>query len=202
MLGLAPQTCGLNNTDFFCPHRPQHRCLPRSERCTKAGVCLNPETDAEDGCYVSHAAMGYEVKLGQAQFAGSHGSLVDHQFVTYRGFTYEFREEYGVQVLDISDPLYKYRNGAHGFRSSSTKGTSVCLWEDATEFGKQWVTGKNWLCANNCKNFAKMLMGFLVTSRCNRLPSLGEEERQRVVGQWLESYCGSCNVTDNHRSEL
>lgn len=202
VLEVAPQTCGLNNTEFFCPHRPQKTCLPRSERCTDANVCRNPSTGFEDSCYLSQSAMGFEVRLGQAQFADRHGTVISQQFVTYRGFTYEFGEEYGVQILDISDPLYKYKNGAHGFRSSSAKGTSLCLWEDATEFSKQWVVGENWHCSNNCSNFAKMLLGFLTSSRCNRIPSLSEDERQRVVGQWLEKYCSSCNVTDNHRSEL
>lgn len=54
------------------------------------------------------------MQLGHAQLfsSGSKKELppIEHQFVTYRGFTYKFGKNYAVQILDISDPIYKYIN--------------------------------------------------------------------------------------------
>ena len=116
--GIAPQTCGADNVNFYCPYDLMDRCKPRNQRCTGSNVCINPATMTEDECLETRPGE-YRVQLGHAKLTDSSSSKkrslrlkLEHQFIiTFRGFTYEFGKSYGVQVLDIIDPMYKYLNG-------------------------------------------------------------------------------------------
>ena len=137
--GVAPQTCGTDNTNFYCPY--DGMCKPRSQRCTPGSrICDNPANTMEEGCLSDTSPPGeYIIKLGHAEL-GLSGSrkriILEHRFITFRGFTYEFGSSYGVQILDITDPMYKYING-QGLNSNGieTLGSSYCTWEDANMHG-------------------------------------------------------------------
>ena len=133
--GIAPQTCGTDNTNYYCP--VDRLCKPRSQRCTHANVCNNPDTNTEDGCYETSISGLYNVQLGHAKlgFFGSKQYALEHQFIIYRGFAYEFGKSYGVQILDTADPQYKYRNGMDlNSKGIEVVGSGYCTWEDATSF--------------------------------------------------------------------
>ena len=55
---------------------------------------------------------------------------INHWFVEYRGFAYEFGRCYGVQELDLNDPKYKYvKPGLHKNAkviSAELMGSSSC----------------------------------------------------------------------------
>ena len=131
--GVAPQTCGTNNMNFYCPYDSVDRCKPRNQRCTGSDICNNPNTMTEDDCSETSNPGQYYVFLGHAKLSDSSGKkrsikiYPEHRFVTFRGFTYEFGKSYGVQVLDISDPIYIYING-QGLNSRGIKriGSSYC----------------------------------------------------------------------------
>lgn len=80
------------------------------------GVCINTTTNTENG-YHPNVSGRYNVLLGRSSLLGSSRRKrklkfyeFNHQFIVYRGFTYEFGEKNGVQILDIADPQYKYHN--------------------------------------------------------------------------------------------
>ena len=107
--GVADQTCdgtSKANSKFYCPYDEQ--CKARSLRCVGANVCNNPATNSEEGCYETSIPGKYRVRLGHSTFIipKTISGGVEHQFIEYRGFTYEFGGTYGVQILDTADPLY------------------------------------------------------------------------------------------------
>ena len=152
--GIANQTCGTNNTNFYCP--VDKLCKPRSQRCTHANVCNNPTTNTEDGCYETSVSGLYNIQLGHAKlrFSGSKQYALEHQFIVYRGFTYKFGKSYKVQILDTADPIYKYHNSMHLNRKGiEVVGSGYCKCEDATSFANGWHKRYK-LLKNNCQDFA------------------------------------------------
>ena len=157
--GPDPQTCGTNNTKFYCP--VDGICKPRDQRCTLPSVCINTTTNIENGCHPNVSGY-YNILLGHAKLFGSKRNYsFEHQFVEYRGFVYEFGKRYKVQILDTADPLYKYRNGMKLNRKGiEVVGISNCTWKEATKFADSW--DKNYrLCRNNCQDFAEALIAHL-----------------------------------------
>ena len=169
--GIAPQTCGTNNTKFYCP--VDGMCKPRHQRCTLPSVCINTTTNIEDGCHPNDSEH-YNILLGHAElgilFLKRRIKLKpEHQFVEYRGFVYEFGKKYKVQILDTADPLYKYRNGMNlKGKGIEVVGISSCTWEEATNFTNTW-NKKYKLCTNNCQHFAEELIDHL-KSDCRPKP--------------------------------
>ena len=189
--GIAPQTCGTDNTNFYCP--VDELCKPRSQRCTRANVCNSPDTNTEDGCYETSLSELYNIQLGHAKlgFFGSKQYALEHQFNVYRGFAYEFGKSYGVQILDIADPQYKYRNGMHlNSKGIEVVGSGYCTWEDATSFANGW--DKNYhLIKNNCQHFAIALKEFLTTGVCSVLTS---EDRTVNLNQQINDILQNCSI--------
>ena len=187
--GVAQQTCGTER--FYCPYSAQQfgQCLPRARRCTGSDICSNPNTGTEDQCYEDlHNPGRYFVILAHARLFSrsrkrSSSLKLEHQFITYRGFTYEFGLSYGVQVLDIADPSYKYEGGRE-VKYTEVVGTSSCTWEDAKMFVQSWRNNKKYhFLTSNCQAFAKALADTLLHSPCAR-----SRKRRQVDSSKLEGY--------------
>ena len=218
--GKAPQTCGTDNSAFYCQYR-QPMCQPRSLRCTESNVCLNPNTNLEEGCKRDPENGGYAVYLGRSPISSSSSSSeqgilgifnnlfnifdkneIEHRFITYRGFTYEFGKGYGVQILDINDPQYKYKDGKDVKGPLEYQGPSQCTWENATEFCDMFDTRYR-LRKNNCKHFAEkltktLLKGPCATSKRKRSEQISLEEYIRQLLQ--NDSCSDTNTTDSSSS--
>ena len=186
----ARQTCGLENTNFYCPI--DDICKPRAQRCTRSTICINPHTRMEDDCFEGSFPGQYKVRLGHAKL-GISGSRKreshlkpEHQFITFRGFTYEFGL-YGVQILDVLDPEYKYRGGKN-LKSKGIKivGSSYCTWEDATEFANSWQNKKYNLFTQNCQYFADAMKTFLLGDMCNQPRSSGRNKRHASLTNYID----------------
>ena len=148
--GVADQTCdgtSKANCRFYCPY--DKKCKARFLRCIGANVCNNPATNKEEGCHETSTFGKYKVLLGRADLSKRKRFVrLEHQFIKYRGFAYEFGKSYGVQILDTADPKYKYKDGAN-LNGLRVVGYSYCTWRDATKFANKW--NKNYgLFRNNC----------------------------------------------------
>ena len=177
--GVAPQTCGTDNKNFYCPQDKQ--CKPRNQRCTGSRVCQNAN---EVACYPTTSPGQYEIRLGHSYLFGSSGSgigrkkryAIEHQFVMFRGLTYEFGKSYGVQILDTLDPKYKYVNNKDVIKIEKA-GSSYCTWEDATRMADSWDTRYK-LFSRNCQDFAKAMIKFLTTDQCNQPSNKNGEQKE------------------------
>ena len=207
--GKAPQTCGTDNSAFYCQYR-QPMCQPRSQRCTESNICLNPNTNLEEGCEKDPVNGGYAIYLGRSplfSLSSKKRNILDyeweHQFITYRGFTYEFGKGYGVQILDINDPLYKYKDGKD-VTSTEKKGSSQCTWEDATTFCRLFESdGEYEADGRNCQDFAAELLYTLLNDTCassqrKRSEQISLEEFVRQLFQ--NRSCNDTNTTDSSSS--
>ncbi|XP_028411806.1 uncharacterized protein LOC114534546 [Dendronephthya gigantea] len=183
--GVAPQTCGTDNVNFYCPYAdPNNRCKPRRQRCNRNNICINPSTRKEEDCSETSNPGEYYVLLGHAKLSDSSSKKrsiktnLEHPFVTFRGFTYEFGVSYGVQVLDVADPKYKYKSGKNLNSKGIEKfGRSYCNWEDANKVVDGWRDEKYQLVLNNCQHFAEAMTDVLIYGPCNR-PSVSRGKRQ------------------------
>ena len=127
-----------------------------------------------DNCSETSNPGQYDVFLGHAKLFDSFKKKrslkipLEHQFITFCGFTYEFGKSYGVQVLDIGDPIYKYIN-AQGLNSDGIEqvGSSYCSWEDANMVVEMWKIAKYRLFTNNCQHFAAAMSHVLIHGPCN-----------------------------------
>ena len=124
----APDTYGRDG--FLCP--VDLRCKSASQRCLgpSSRVCAR-NGEMEEGCGYDTSRQQYKYYLGKSSLSSSSSSSSSrtkrgytrclkllvykfyHNFVDYRGFTFEFGR-YGVQVLDKNDLNYKYRAVALG----------------------------------------------------------------------------------------
>ena len=192
--GVAPQTCGTDR--FYCRYSTQ-QCLPRTQRCTGSNVCNNPDTGAEELCNEDRRnPRHYFVLLAHTNldFLGSKKrSSVEHQFITYRGFTYEFGKSYKVQVLDIADPIYKYAGG-RDVEFTERLGPSSCTMEDANLFVENWRNDQKYkLFTTNCQHFASALKDTLLHSPCAQ----GRKRRQvdnSDLRQYIDQQLRNCSL--------
>lgn len=200
--GVAPQTCGTIN--FYCPYDQRDHCKPRRQRCIGSNTCNNPNTSKEEDCSETSNPGEYYVFLGHAKLIDSSSSKkrsikikLEHQFVTFRGFTYEFGKFYGVQVLDIADPIYKYKNGQYLNSNGIERiGRSYCSWEDANKVVEEWKSKKYKLFTNNCQHFADALSDVLINGPCNRpTASRGKREDNDVeLPQYIDGQLRNCSL--------
>ena len=165
--GTAPQTCP---TGYYCPNDRQCKS-PRSDRCTSSQDCTGL-----DDCY-READGSYLIRIGRSPLTNSGSSSkftfpeLNHQFVVYRGFTYEFGADY-LQVLDIADPKYRYA-GDKDVTGYTTDGTSCCTYDDAMMFVNSWnlkyeYSVFGFFGGKNCQHFAKAFSNFLQSDSCNQ----------------------------------
>lgn len=209
--GVAPQTCETNQ--FYCQYSAQ-QCLPRTQRCIGSNVCNNPNTGAEELCNeVSQNPGHYFVQLAHANL-GLSGSRKrssglnlrpEHQFITYRGFTYEFGSSYGVQVLDIADPIYKYAGG-RDVKSTEIVGSSSCTMEDANMFVEFWRNDEEYnLITNNCQDFACALQDVLLYGPCTQSRNrrqVDNNDLRQYIDRQLRNCSLVCCEERSHSSKL
>lgn len=197
--GPAPQTCPKG---YYCPNGMACPCkdcrYPRSARCTPKQDC--PRLDE---CYRQPGGC-YLIRIGHAKLfnSSSNKTLLEHQFVIYRGFAYEFGKGYSTQVLDITDPKYKYDGGRHlNSNGITNEGTSCCTYEEVMIFVKRWSMkyhDYHPLC-NNCQHFARCLRKYLKTSSCNQqkaVCTLNAELKAILLGeidQILSNHATMCD---------
>ena len=192
--GPAPQLCGNNN--FYCP--VDQMCKPRNQRCTGSNICL--ENGVEDKCDCRASDGKCPVYLGtspvfdsifsskrdlQARISSPTDASsclkflsdtpIEHQFIDFKGFTYEFGKSYLKQVLDRNEPLtpygYKYRpGGPDEVTSYNHVGDSDCTYEEVMVFVNDFYN-RYCACTHNCQDFAQGLQRWLVTDNCNRVRS-------------------------------
>ena len=171
------QVCG--NSNYYCTVKNQ--CLPRLYRCVGRGLCLN-FNGLEDGCNCDGSYRSCEVYLGRTTLLSSsswskkrnvgvscasflyNGGRFEHQFVTYRGFTWEFGKSYLTQALDINDPNYKYNRPAErrGIKDITPMGSSSCTYDQVMAFTNDFDY-RYCLCTNNCQHFAQGLITWLLS---------------------------------------
>ena len=194
--GVAPQYCGTSNTNYYCP--ADGICKSRSQRCTNNEVC-DYGGNANDRCFMTTSGA-YTVQLGHANLFGSsslkRSTMYEHRFIQYRGFTYEFGKGYGVQILDVNDPDYKYRNNQNiNSGGINNAGNGYCTWEAATMFTQMWKKEDYQLDSNNCQHFADALKKLLTTGSCAQQQSLKKrEDRMNQLQQEIDAILTDCNV--------
>jgi len=205
---VARQSCGTNNAEYCCPSGGQScLCTQRSKRCTSSEQCDYQDMGGVGGdkCFATSGGL-YEVKLGRSPLLGSSSKrkrlAFEHQFIQYRGFTYEFGKGYGVQILDVNDPIYKYKSN-RDVTSIKFVGTSQCSWEEATLFTTMWKKSDYRLFSNNCQHFADALKVFLTGSSCSDGSSRNKRQTQGVLEAEIDQILTDCNITccyDNNDS--
>ena len=158
--GLTAQRCGTDNTMYYCPM--DESCHPREEHCTLASNCIDRH-EVENKCYKSEIKKAYTIYLGHAFPVAAGSSLSEHQFIQYRGFTYEFTPRYGVQILDVNDPDYKYLNQRNITRNGiQNVGHSYCTWLDTTLCAERGGRKATTICSlENVKSFPLLCCGTL-----------------------------------------
>jgi hypothetical protein len=183
-------------------------CLPRTDRCTQSDSspqCLQKTYEhceynaANDRFKVfkhstplltSRGIVGDTIEGLKCLYNYAKGELkVEHQFITYRGFLYEFGT-YGTRIQDPSGPNYEYRT-----REASPPeevGDSSCTYDSVVNFNRLWENYK--LCSNNCQNYAKGLGQYLIgdctmpTRKRNAARS--DEERDRQMAEYIFKLAG------------
>ena len=191
--GLTAQRCGTDNTMYYCPL--DESCHPREERCTLASNCIDRH-EVENKCYKSEIEKAYTIYLGHAFPVAAGSSLSEHQFIQYRGFTYEFAPRYGVQILDVNDPDYKYLNQRNITRNGiQNVGHSYCTWLDTTLFAERWQKGDHNLFTRKCEKFPTALLWYLTHGICStpRIPPK-RQDRYGLLEIEIDGIFKDCNL--------
>lgn len=151
---LEDEYCGKER--FYCPH--DSKCYDRELRCTSAKVCVSNANSTEEKCYESETPGRYNIFRKESLLVVNI-SAINHWFVEYRGFVYEFGNG-GDQELDVNDPNYKYGPGRVKVVNQELKGSSSCTREQVTSFIKKWkIDHPDYrLFANNCQDFSEALI--------------------------------------------
>lgn len=179
------QICGTEG--FYCPVDSQ--CKDRSLRCSGANVCIHPNTGMEGNCDSSN--RGYYIKLGRTSlFSGRKRLETNHQLLSYRGFVYEFGCGYGVQILDLNDPRYKYGNTVVDFE---TQGTSECTYDQALIFTYSWSRRYN-LFTHNCQHFASELSRYLMSAQCRNFNKRDTADLSEFADNLIANCTECCEV--------
>jgi len=200
--GPTPQRCGTDNTMYFCPLHES--CFPRRERCTLASHCIDRH-DVENKCYKSEIEKAYTIYMGHAFPIAAGSSLSEHTFIQYRGFTYEFGPSYGVQILDVNDPDYKYLNQRNITRNGiQNVGHSYCTWLDTTLFANRWHNDKHDIFTRNCEEkFPTAFLWFLTHGICStpRIP-LKRQDRYGLLELEIDAIFEDCNLVCCHGNNI
>ena len=194
--GPALQTCG--TTNFYCP--VDDGCKPRTQRCTGSNICIDQATSTEPLCDEAYNGR-YTVFLGHTYLSSS-GSLskrtsLEHRFITFRGFTYEYGSTYDAQELDVADPIYKYKDGRNlNSKGIETVGSSYCHRSDALMLSRMWLADDYGLITNNCQHFADALQALLLYGPCIISPGpIGKrEDNSEELVQYIDGLLRNCSV--------
>ena len=163
----------LNETIYWCPS--ERVCYRREIRCTEREVCRYEKN--ADGCFKdewyhprAHSVLIGRARLVSAKEWSSWYSRYEHQFLQYRGFTYEYGSK-GVYVRDINDKFFFYRRTNRDFsfigEGLVIVGHSYCTHNEIREFATIWEMFPYQGFINNCKDFVDALKSFLTTGFCS-----------------------------------
>ena len=156
--------------------------------------CTCIGTDGEEaGCDGSNSA--YTIKLGRTSLLKK-GLLPDvefnHQLISYRGFVYEYGCNYGVQILDLNDPDYKYDGITVEFE---TAGSNSCTYGQVLPFTMSW--GRRYsIRKHNCQHFASKLAEYLKTAQCSGSRKRNTEELTAFADNLVFNCTECCEVAD------
>ena len=186
----AMQTCG--NTNFLCPVDGQ--CKSRLQRCINSNICVQPQSGVEENC--DELSNGrYNIRLGRTplikkkrDYDANYHEL-QHHFISYRGFVYEFGCKYSVQILDQNDPNFKYMD--ESAVTYEDIGDSICTYEETLQFTEEWKRKYN-LISSNCQHFADLLCRYLQTAKCQS----SSLEQHREYAKELIDGCTECCEAD------
>ena len=180
-----PEVQRCEDDNFFCP--VDSECKPRSLRCMTDSVCVSGLS--EENCYESGSS--YNIYIGHSSLSSKKRQYKhEHQFVRYRGFTYELGSGYGVQILDLNDPNYKYKNKEVTYTKS---GVSKCTYDETLSLTKQLSPNYD-IRSNNCQHFARDFSKLLKNAPC------GSRKRQSTnLDEYAEEVIDEC--TDCCESE-
>ena len=194
----TPPVCG--NNKFYCPGSSQtYQCVARSERCTgdaQSNMCRMK----------TYEYCNYDMKTGkfevwrystnlQSSFSGRKRLSLEHQFIVYRGFMYEFGR-YGTRVQDPNDPKYEYGPGRRASRNPKRLGLSSCTYGQVMEFVTIWSKNPYKLFSRNCQHFVKGLGAYL-TDNCSRAPSRRQKSQSKEdFARYIFSIAGT-NCTNS-----
>lgn len=123
---------------------------------------------------------------------------LEHQFITYRGFTYEYGSSYNAQSLDINDPDYKYKNGKDlNSRGITNLGSSYCTWEDVQIYISKpmWRKSEYLTFEHNCQDFTIGLGCYLTgsDSPCNQPPSRRKKRQAGDSSAYIDRLLANCS---------
>ena len=185
--------CG-DSEGFYCTGESDSsdKCKPRYQRCVSSDVCAD-----EDGCGQTSNDGEYTINLGHSELGcfGFKRTILEHRFVTYRGFTYEFGKNYGVQTLDINDPDYKYINGRWlNSGGIEVTGTSYCTQDDADLIAQSWSNKKYNLFTRNCQHFAKAMITALTETSCNQPAVYRSDRRGEDLRREIDRILTNCSI--------
>jgi len=157
-----------NSVSYYCPS--SRRCDDREVRCTSLETC-NYRDNASDNCARNKIFPGaFDVKLGHVRpNFWVPQPLLHHNFIQYRGLTYEFGFGYEGQVLDVNDPFYKYGRISYWTftkRGLEDVGVSYCDSNDIRFFMEFWGLLPFQKIRNKCVQFTKALELFLISGPC------------------------------------
>uniref|UniRef100_A0A1X7VD07 LRAT domain-containing protein n=1 Tax=Amphimedon queenslandica TaxID=400682 RepID=A0A1X7VD07_AMPQE len=186
--GTAYQSCP---NGYYC----LGQCLaPRSARCTAVQSQECPSLDQSCN-HVSGNYYGIQVGHAYLGFSGSKSTHdLEHRFVIYRGFAYEFGT-YGVQVLDITDPRYKYANGRDlNSNGIVSVGSSSCSYEQAQMFADRWRVLSYNVIWRNCQHFERAMVIFLKGSSCSQSVLKQDTDGTNAVMNEIESILTNCSI--------
>eukprot|EP00118_Oscarella_pearsei_P010299 m.62730 g.62730 ORF g.62730 m.62730 type:complete len:231 (+) comp35101_c0_seq14:2960-3652(+) len=187
---------------FYC-HYTTIPCHSASDRC---------QIPQKDGCWGSSPEPDCEYQTSTAQWKycrgwswliSSSSSLgrrrrsdlkIRHEYISYRGFTYEFGKNYVTQILDVADPKYKYKDSQT--RCGVSQGYSKCSRADIQDFIDGFNKNYN-LLTNNCQTFARLLEATLKSSSCKPTYECNLAKREaasvavNVVGLLMVIFCSA-----------
>ena len=174
--GSEIQRCG--NRNYYC--KLDNQCKPRYERCVGRGSCVD-DNGVQDGCNCDEHYRFCDIYLVKTYLSSSFSSRdkrqenhcykyftsdrkIEHHFIEYKGFAWEFGWPYQLQILDVNDPNYKYNRekGLRSIKSRTFVGTSFCSY-DAALFYALNFNKRYGICSNNCQHFAKGLQQWLLS---------------------------------------
>ena len=128
-----------------------------------------------NNCFRSETSPGaYRILLGHTKMFAELPILApfepEHQFIQYRGLTYEFSYD-GIVVHDVNDPLYNFGennlNWKYASRGLEDVGISYCEFTDIKfYFLEHWELYCYMKFTKNCIHFAQALQLFLTTGPC------------------------------------
>ena len=184
--GPVTQTCGTER--FFCP--VDSMCKPRDVRCTGTTECIESASE-ERGCDAA-SNTAYTIKLARTSLLGRKRLEFNHQLISYRGFVYEYGCNYGVQILDLNDPKYKYNGINLDFENV---GTSSCTYEQVLPFINSWERKYNVL-THNCQHFAMKLSDYLQTAQCSGSRKRNTDELASFADNLVANCKECCEAVD------